>query len=172
MSMKKLLLACTWPACLYAASGEAKIFQAADDVPEDEDWRTRPHNHPRDGEDRKAPKSVRKKDGTTPSEWPAWYDGPNGEEAVYECAEDVPEGWTDRRTEIESAPKPPVVPLPEDDARIISISDAQREDIEMTKKEAIKILRDAEIPYHRTSKADDLVRLVLWALEQGIIKED
>lgn len=27
--------------------------------------------------------------------WPAWRYGPNGESKVFQCAEDVPEGWTD-----------------------------------------------------------------------------
>lgn len=170
--MTKSALDNAWPACLYSKEGSSKIFQSADEVPKDEDWRTRPHDHPRDGEDRKAPKSARKKDGTTPSEWPAWYDGPDGEEAVFACEDDVPEGWTDRRTDAESAPAKPKVELPENDARIASVSDEQRDDISMTRKEALVILNDNDIPYHAKSNADNLVRLVLWALEEDIIKED
>lgn len=172
MTKRTFLLACTFPAWLYATSGEAKIFDTAKDVPEGEDWRTRPHDHPRDGEDRTATKDVTKKDGTTPSEWPAWYDGPNGEEAIYDCEADVPDGWSDRRTEAETAPTKSKVDLPEDDARIASVSDKQREEVEMTKKEAVAILKDNDIPFHSKCNADDTVRIVLWALEEGVIKED
>lgn len=26
--------------------------------------------------------------------WPAWFNGPKGEAAIFACAEDVPNGWT------------------------------------------------------------------------------
>jgi len=26
--------------------------------------------------------------------WPAWFNGPNGQTAIFEAAEDVPNGWT------------------------------------------------------------------------------
>lgn len=29
-------------------------------------------------------------------EWPGWMYSPDGESAIFECAEDVPEGWTQK----------------------------------------------------------------------------
>jgi hypothetical protein len=31
-----------------------------------------------------------------PEGWPLWRHGPNGEEELFNCAEDVPAGWQDR----------------------------------------------------------------------------
>lgn len=41
------------------------------------------------------------------SEWPAWFNGPKGETAIFDKAEDVPTGWTsgaEKRTVKGSAP--------------------------------------------------------------------
>lgn len=47
------------------------------------------------------------------SEWPAWFNGPKGETAIFDKAEDVPTGWTsgaEKRTVKGSAPSPTPAP--------------------------------------------------------------
>ena len=49
------------------------------------------------------------------SEWPAWFNGPKGETAIFDKAEDVPTGWTsgaEKRTVKGSAPSPTPAPAP------------------------------------------------------------
>lgn len=40
-------------------------------------------------------------------EWPAWYNGPNGETKVFQAADEVPAGWT---TGAEKSPAPGAQP--------------------------------------------------------------
>lgn len=46
--------------------------------------------------------------------WPAWFSGPKGETAIFESADDVPNGWTSgaekRAAKSEKAPKATPVP--------------------------------------------------------------
>lgn len=35
--------------------------------------------------------------------WPAWFYGPDGESAVFDRAEDVPDGWTDNPNSLPEA---------------------------------------------------------------------
>lgn len=46
-------------------------------------------------------------------DWPAWFNGPKGETAIFDKAEDVPTGWTsgaEKRTVKGSAPSPTPAP--------------------------------------------------------------
>lgn len=48
-------------------------------------------------------------------DWPAWFNGPKGETAIFDKAEDVPTGWTsgaEKRTVKGSAPSPTPAPAP------------------------------------------------------------
>lgn len=50
--------------------------------------------------------------------WPAWFNGPKGETAIFDKAEDVPTGWTsgaEKRTVKGSAPSPTPTPAPAGD---------------------------------------------------------
>ena len=49
-------------------------------------------------------------------DWPAWFNGPKGETAIFDKAEDVPTGWTsgaEKRTVKGSAPSPTPAPAPD-----------------------------------------------------------
>ncbi len=35
--------------------------------------------------------------------WPSWRFGPGGESAIFDCVEDVPEGWADHPDKVTSA---------------------------------------------------------------------
>lgn len=43
-------------------------------------------------------------------EWPAWWFGPNGESQIFQCSDEVPEGWMDHPAKFKGAlQKPDVV---------------------------------------------------------------
>jgi hypothetical protein len=52
------------------------------------------------------------------NEWPRWHFGPNGKEGVFDCADDVPQGWVTHPSLVKeakpaptpAAAKPPVTP--------------------------------------------------------------
>jgi hypothetical protein len=49
-------------------------------------------------------------------EWPRWHFGPGGKEGVFDCADDVPQGWVTHPSLVKeakpapAAAKPPVTP--------------------------------------------------------------
>lgn len=38
--------------------------------------------------------------------WPAWFHAPNGDSAIFQLQEDVPEGWSRKRQSAYEAPTP------------------------------------------------------------------
>lgn len=44
--------------------------------------------------------------------WPAWFNGPNGQTAIFEAPEDVPNGWTSgaEKLSVKGASKPSPAP--------------------------------------------------------------
>lgn len=47
--------------------------------------------------------------------WPAWYNGPNGESRIFNSADEVPSGWTtgaEKRSAGKAAPPPAPSPPP------------------------------------------------------------
>lgn len=47
-------------------------------------------------------------------EWPAWRFSPDGESAMFDCPEDVPDGWTNKPQLQYEAPVDPVVDICEE----------------------------------------------------------
>ena len=48
-------------------------------------------------------------------DWPAWFNGPDGETQIFNSADEVPAGWTsgaEKRTVKGSAPSPAPAPAP------------------------------------------------------------
>ena len=158
-----------WPAYMYNASGEAKIFASKSDVPPKGNWQARPHDHPHAGQDRASPSRKFCDARADKAVWPAWFDNKEtGAARVFKCEKDVPKGWTSRSNDV----KHKKAPTAAKDERISGITDEAMQEIDMTREEAVAILKGAGVAYHAKSKVDDLVKLVLWALEKGIIKED
>jgi hypothetical protein len=42
-----------------------------------------------------------------PVKWPGWYYGPDNASAIFESADEVPEGWEDHPSKVKAAPREP-----------------------------------------------------------------
>jgi hypothetical protein len=164
-----------WPAALYSDAGDCQTFNSADDVPKKGGWAYFPVGHARRGEDRSAPLSGKSGKSGKIKRWPAWCVGPDGQEAIFKTADEVPDKWSLKRAPAKAAPKPAPKPAPKEkvtDARTAGISDKDAEEVIMTKAEAMDALAANSIEFDAKAKKLELVKLILWAIDEGKIEAE
>lgn len=150
-----------WPAMLYSDAGECQTFNSASDVPKSGDWGYYPVDHPKRGERRPAPAHVKAVLKGSEKRWPAWCVGPGGEEAIFNSAKEMPNGWEPKRKASVAG-----------DERTSGISDKDAAAVVMTKAEAMEALGASNIEFDAKAKKLELVKLVLWAINEGKIEEE
>lgn len=52
--------------------------------------------------------------------WPSWRYGPAGQSAIFQCEEDIPEGWTRKPDEAPEIYVPRPAPIPLDKEKLVA----------------------------------------------------
>lgn len=102
--------------------------------------------------------------------WPAWFNGPKGESAIFEAPEDVPAGWTSGAEKITvdgSKPKPA--------AKVNVPPPANERTATNAPEKAVKPVTDAHghewsADIHAASKS--LTKAGLWRMKVGASRPD
>lgn len=78
--------------------------------------------------------------------WPSWYYGPNGEKAIFERAEDVPEGWFDHEDKHADTGKEP--------------PKSKETPVPLARKEVVAALKEGEIVFDKAASTKALYDLL------------
>lgn len=161
-----------WPCWFYGPKGQSQVFNSEDEVPEG--W----HDHPskvgnpdavteipdeEEAQEKRIEEIIAESNGDF-EYWPCWFYGPNGESAIFNSEDEVPEGWTNTQGD---APEPADAAEDEEDDTDDSVDYVLPAEDDMTKDEILEQLTGRGINHNPSWKKDRLYGLLSDAVESA-----